>query len=377
VSDQFAEPTLGREALRRSRTSIAARFELLRDLALPIAQSALAAAAAWVIAREVIGHAKPFFAPVAAVISVGAAHGARSRRALELVVGVALGVAVGDLLVAGIGTGTWQLALVVVLAMSAAVLIGGGGGLLTVQAAVSGVLVASLQPPNGGVDFSRAVDALVGGVAALAVTAVLPAKPLTRVRRAAARVMPELAGTIVDVAEALRSRDRRVAEAALARARGLDELSADLRDEIQSGIEVVRLSPPRRASRQPLAQYEDAAPNVDLAVRNVRVLARGVLRTIDLDDPVPTSLLAALEDLAAAVRGLGDVLEHDVDPSGARAAALRAAALATLALEETGNLSVSVLVGQVRSTAADLLRGLGLDREDARAAVREAAENLG
>jgi hypothetical protein len=35
-------------------------------------------------------------------------------------------------------------------------------------------------------------------------------------------------------------------------------------------------------------------------------------------------------------------------------------------------MSVSVLVGQVRSTAVDLLRGLGLDGDEARAAVRAA-----
>ena len=51
-------------------------------------------------------------------------------------------------------------------------------------------------------------------------------------------------------------------------------------------------------------------------------------------------------------------------------------------LERTGNLSVSVIVGQVRSTAVDLLRGTGMTYEDAtvavRAAVREAdAEALG
>ena len=45
--------------------------------------------------------------------------------------------------------------------------------------------------------------------------------------------------------------------------------------------------------------------------------------------------------------------------------ALRAAATATLVLEGTGNLSVSVIVGQVRSTATDLLVGTGLDSDEA------------
>ena len=49
-----------------------------------------------------------------------------------------------DLLVIAIGTGAWQLAVVVGLAMVAAVLVG-GGVLLVNQAAVSAVLVVTLQ----------------------------------------------------------------------------------------------------------------------------------------------------------------------------------------------------------------------------------------
>ena len=59
-----------------------------------------------------------------------------------------------------------------------------------------------------------------------------------------------------------------------------------------------------------------------------------------------------------------------------RAPALRAAARATLVLEATGNLSVTVVVGQVRSTAVDLLRGSGLTYEQAAEQVREAAAEV-
>ena len=43
---------------------------------------------------------------------------------------------------------------------------------------------------------------------------------------------------------------------------------------------------------------------------------------------------------------------------------MRAAAEATLVLERTGNLSVSVIVGQIRSTAADLLAATGMSYEE-------------
>jgi uncharacterized membrane protein YgaE (UPF0421/DUF939 family) len=351
------------------------RVDRLKDMALLMAQSAIAAALAWTVARELIGHARPFFAPIAAVIAIGTTLGQRGRRTVELVAGVTIGVAVADLLIAGIGTGTWQLALAIVLAMGAAILVG-GGGLLTTQAAVSAVLVATLQPPTGGVDFTRAVDALVGGVAAIVVTGVLPAHPLVRVRRAAARAIPELAATLDDIAAAIRVRDADRAEAALERARALDVLASAVRDEVQAGQEMLRLSPPRRVSRGQLVEFEGAAAQLDLAVRNVRVLARGVTRALDLHDPVPPSLADAVDDLAEAVRALGDVLERGEGEDRAREAAVRAAGRATLALEETGNLSVSVLVGAVRSAAVDLLRSAGLDKAGGQAAVREAADRM-
>jgi hypothetical protein len=45
-------------------------------------------------------------------------------------------------------------------------------------------------------------------------------------------------------------------------------------------------------------------------------------------------------------------------------------------LQETGNLSVTVVVGQVRSTAVDLLRGSGLSYEEAADRVHEAAAEV-
>ncbi|MCW3041264.1 MAG: rane protein-like protein, partial [Solirubrobacterales bacterium] len=60
----------------------------------------------------------------------------------------------------------------------------------------------------------------------------------------------------------------------------------------------------------------------------------------------------------------------------ARGHALDAAARATLGLERTANLSTSVIVGQVRSTATDLVKALGASDEEAVEAVRAAVREL-
>jgi hypothetical protein len=45
-------------------------------------------------------------------------------------------------------------------------------------------------------------------------------------------------------------------------------------------------------------------------------------------------------------------------------------------LESTGNLSVSVIVGQVRSTATDLLAGTGMSSDEAAEAIRRAVHEV-
>ena len=157
------------------------------------------------------------------------------------------------------------------------------------------------------------------------------------------------------------------------RARGLDPLSARFREAAATGGEVVALSPIRRRHRAQLQRYAIAAEQIEMAVRNVRVLARGAVRAIDLEAHVPDESVAALRDLAAAVTALAPSLDDPARAERAREHAIAAAGRATLGLERTANLSASVIVGQIRSTATDLLRGLGEDNQQAAEEVRHAA----
>jgi uncharacterized membrane protein YgaE (UPF0421/DUF939 family)/predicted small secreted protein len=361
------------DAAERSRTSARARVDRLVRAGRSVAQMAVAATLAWLIATEVLGNQTPFFAPVAAIVTLGITYGSRGRRAVELALGVAIGILVADLLVLALGHGTIALGIIVGLSVTAAVLLG-SGPIIVNQAGISAVLVVTIQPPGSGFVFDRFFDALVGGAIALVVGAVfLPADPLTLVRRAAGPILSELAGTLEDVARALADRDLEAAEQALLRARAIDRLGAAFHDAVAVGRETARFAPVRRRSRDQVDLYAEAAAQIDLAVRNVRVLARGTIRGVRLGESLPPEIAEAMRDLAEAVRGLGGVLEHPGERRTVIDPALQAAATATLVLERTGNLSVSVLVGQIRSTAVDLMRGAGLDYESAAQAVRDAA----
>src|SRR5690349_258312 len=106
-------------------------------------QAGAAAGLAWWVADGLLHRPTPFFAPIAAVITLASSVGQRARRTMELVLGVAIGIGIGDLLILAIGTGPWQIALIVLGAILVATAVGGGTPLV-VQSASSAVLVATL-----------------------------------------------------------------------------------------------------------------------------------------------------------------------------------------------------------------------------------------
>jgi uncharacterized membrane protein YgaE (UPF0421/DUF939 family) len=361
------------EATERSRVSMRTRWQRVRLAWRTMVQAAVASSGAWLISTEVWGHKAPFFAPVSAIIALGQSYRERGRRAAELVVGVSLGVAVADLLLSQLGTGVLQLALVVFLGMGVGLFFG-SSQLFVNQAAISAALVATILPPSKGITFARPVDALTGGAVALVVAAVLlPTDPVRLLRDASHPVLEELAATLRDIAAALRGSRIEAAEAALERARAIDDLGDRFAAAVHEGRETARYSPTRRRARGSVEVYADAAAQVDLAVRNVRVLARGTIRALSLGENVPPDVADALEDLATAALALSATIDDGAALAAVREPALRAAATATLVLERTGNLSVSVIVGQIRSTAVDLLTGAGMDYDAAVDAVRAAA----
>jgi uncharacterized membrane protein YgaE (UPF0421/DUF939 family) len=75
------------------------RFDHLRAVAPRLALVALAAMVSYLFARYIVGHPQPFFAPISAVLVMGVTAGRTVKRALQLAFGVALGIAVADLMV--------------------------------------------------------------------------------------------------------------------------------------------------------------------------------------------------------------------------------------------------------------------------------------
>jgi uncharacterized membrane protein YgaE (UPF0421/DUF939 family) len=365
-------------AAERSRVTMRDRWARLRHLAPTLLMGAIAAGAAWLVAKELFGTQGAFFAPVAAIITLGLTVGSRLERAIELSVGVPLGIALADVLVLELGSGVPQLIGITFLATATAIFLG-GGPLLTTQAAVSAILVVTLQPPTSGLSFVRAADALIGcGVALLLNFVIAPIDPMALVRREAVPVLRALAEVLDEIARALEDRDRELAFAALRDARAIDATTQKFLEAVTIGRETAAAAPVRRGQRGPLAVYSEASGQLDLAVRNVRVLARGVVRAIETGDRVPPAVADAVRELRQAVVSLAPWMEDPRRADQVVEPAVQAARHASAVLEQTTNLSVSVIVGQVRSTAVDLLRTTGMAPDEARARIRgQVVEGLG
>jgi uncharacterized membrane protein YgaE (UPF0421/DUF939 family) len=365
------------EAVHRPGHSVRARLARVRGNAMLVGQCGLAAGLAWFLASRVIHHHVPFFAPISAVVVLGASSGHRLRRTVELIIGVAVGILIGDLLISLIGIGPVQLGAVVALAMAAALFLGSGAPLIT-QAGSSAVLISTLYPPGNGVYYTRWLDALIGGGIAFVVHAVLlPINPLSHIRRAARPVFTSLADGLDAVSAALGSADAAAADAALSALRAVEPRMRAFQEALATAAETATIAPIRWRAKGQLALYQTAAPHLDHASRNARVLARRGRRALRSREPVPAPLAEAPGQLAAAVRELHRELEQGAEPEHTRAEAVHATHLSALAYGAGVGFSGSVVVAQVQSIAYDLLRATGLDDGTAHTVNRRARRQAG
>ncbi|GGC62031.1 hypothetical protein GCM10011410_13130 [Hoyosella rhizosphaerae] len=340
--------------------------------AIPILQCAIAAGVAWWIAKDVVGNPQPFFAPIAAVVSLGLTLATRVRRVFELLAGVVVGIGVGSLLIQFIGTGPWQIGLVVGLAMVIAVVVD-GGPVITMQAATSGVLVATLLPPGGGAGFTRMMDALIGGAVGVLVVALLPTHPVRRARRDAAALLGSAVDVLRQVARGLETEDAAVIEQALKKARATQPGIDQLRGDLKGGRDISRLAPMYWGSRTRLQRLAATADPIDAAIRNIRVLTRRALTLVLDGEPIEPDLVKLVRSLADATdvvrkMTLADPGEQPDEVEAARR--LRTVArMARFEVVRGGGLSSGVVLAQVRSTLVDLFQVAGLKRVSALATL--------
>lgn len=374
--DQVAEQA-GRELAHvRAEGSAAGRLRLRQlEVTVVIAlQAGLAAALAALLAQGLLGPGAHVFAPAAAVGTIATAIGQRARRTFELLVGVGLGIVVGDVLRDLLGSGFWQTGLVVALAIATALLVAGRGGALVGQAGGTAVLIATLAPLEPGLELPRIFDALVGGLVGLGVVALLlPINPLRVLDRATEPVVTTLTTELDAVARALTTRDADAAVRALERMRGLDADVGRLNDALSGAEEVVTLAPVRWRRRAQFHRYAAAAQHLERVILYARSVARRSATALQYDEPIPPTLADAVTRLGEAVRAMRRESRDGEDLTDTRRLVRESAELAGRAWAQGVRSYGDGVITDLRTADSELLRATGCDPEDANRMVRTAA----
>jgi len=359
---------LSERTARRGWRSQKRRVNRWQSRLFMIVQISVAAGMSWWLAQTLFSHKEPFLAVVATIVCLGFSFGQRLWRALEIAIGVTVGVLIGDIFLYYFGTGVWQIILVIAVAMSITTWLGARTLMVTQSAVQAAVVLTVIPGVDAGVD--RWMDALVGCTVALLFATVAPTGPVNRPRMQAARVLHETSNTIREMITAINACDIEAAERVLASARSTEHALAALTTAANEGAAVVRISPFLRRHREGVLQIADLTVPLDRFTRNLRVLARrGVVSVYRGEGLSPSHLqllasLAQVTDECAAelyARRRPDIKVDDI--------IALAQASATIAVGE--QLSSAVILAQVRSMLVDLMELCGVEYTDARDSIPE------
>ncbi|CQD22358.1 transmembrane alanine and valine and leucine rich protein [Mycobacterium europaeum] len=333
----------------------------LRAVWFTLVQTSVASGLSWYLARDVLEHPQPFFAPIAAAVSLSISNVLRAQRAIQMMIGVTLGIGMGTLVQGVLGPGAVSIGVAALIALCAAVFIGHGligqGMMFANQTVVSAILVLALF--RSGVGWERINDALVGGGVAIVFAIVLfPADPLQVLRRARMGVLDALHGVLTRTADVAAGRRVPAHDWPLSMADRVHRQLGELIEARATARQVVRVAPRRWGARAAVAAADRQALHVAELAGSVLQLARAVVPAADggcqpLRAPVP----AILDQLAAAT------VLADPDPAGAAAytaAACRDASTLQAAAHDRAGV---LLAGAVAACVDDLQRVIELHRK--------------
>lgn len=366
-------PVTGSErALLRLERAVARRVALRQRgrrvvESLPaIGQIVIAVAAAYGFARWVLGHDIPVLGVTVTITSLGLAADARPRRILQSVVGILLGVTVSETLLLLAGRGIAQLLAVILLALVIGRFLHPNPA-FAIGSALPAVIVQLLPTPAGG-PYGRTLDAVVGGVVALLVTALVPRAPVAaaaRDRRTLFSAVDEALGSLVD---GLRDGDQAALDLALERLRRTQPTIDAWAASQDTAVAVARVSPWLRPRLPQLRSETAALTALELAIRHLRTLARraGIITRYRSGDE---ALAGIVGELRRGIRLLGEERDDPQLAGQARSVLLGLAGRLSPERslgEEAGDIAPASIVVLMRPLVIDLLVGTGMTFDEAR-----------
>jgi len=177
--------------------------------------ASVAAGLAWTISYLLLGHPRPVFAAMGAIISLAPGLANHGKQAMHLFIGVTTGVLIGEFALVYFAFIPTEIRIVIVcfLAMICAVSYA-IVPLMAIQSGLSAIMVFALGPDMAGI--GKIEDIAIGtGLGIIFSQVLFTPDPRAQLRLAAELFFRELAGIYVDCATALANSDKALARQAL------------------------------------------------------------------------------------------------------------------------------------------------------------------
>jgi uncharacterized membrane protein YgaE (UPF0421/DUF939 family) len=318
------------------------------------------------IAHFVLGHPTPLLSVTVLISTLGFARDARPRKVVESTIGILVGILLAELIRILVGTGVWQIALVLFVTILVARAVSANPA-FALAAATQSALVMILPTPVGG-PFTRSLDGLVAGAVALLLTAVIPRDT----RRIATRDGRALASTVsqamMSLLEGLIESNEPASFLAVERLRKTQALIDNWTTSLDSAVAVARIAPLLRRQLPDLRRQAALLQGFDLAARHLRVIARRVASLLHDGGAGRAELIELFTEITAALDLLGAAIEDGAKLTEA-ARLLRALAprLDPERIVPGAAVTESILVVMCRPLVVDLLIATGTPIDEARA----------
>jgi uncharacterized membrane protein YgaE (UPF0421/DUF939 family) len=339
---------------RRAVSSIPAALQIVLGVVL-----------SYSFAHYVLGHGNPFISVTVVISTLGFARDARPRKVVESTLGILIGIVLSELLRLVVGSGVWQLAVVLLVTIFVARALSPNPA-FALAAATQSALVIILPTPVGG-PFSRSIDGLVAGVVALLLTALIPRDTRRIALRDGRALAATLSQSMASLVEGLTETNVPASFLAFERLRQTQTLVDNWTTSLDSAFAVARIAPLLRRQLPDLRRQRALLEGFDLAARHLRVIARRIYFLLK-EGGGRAELVDLFSELASVIDLMGAAIE---DGSKLEQAATELRALAPRLDPETfmphAPVTETVFVLLCRPLVVDLLIATGYSIDDARA----------
>ncbi|MCY0878844.1 MAG: aromatic acid exporter family protein [Firmicutes bacterium] len=281
-----------------------------------VVKTAVAAGASWALAHWLFHSPKPYFAPLAAILSVQATVAESVARGIQRILGVIGGILLALVFTHWLGLHAWSLAVLVFVGMALATRLNLGPQGIP-QVAISALLVIAIGAEVKGYAWARALDTALGALVAAGVSMLLwppdftpdAVDTLRLLALGLADILHEIRQNVVDgltLAHANRH---------LARARAVEQGLHQARNAIARAETSLRWNFWHRRDQARLKQLRHALGVLDHILIQVRGIARTLFVTAERDVSRPSGALppAVGRHLAHLLALMGDALKCYAD----------------------------------------------------------------